>query len=146
VQATTATRSSTIELVVLWRGAPGWFLGSPTRGSGGGNAIGFYSSWSNSTAEVNLTYDYARRSAIVNGVSVLLPAGANVILVDGVDSGVSTVAGLTAVDPAIAGNPTLAEAFGGSPALVSFLRCDAGHPNPSTNEWLLSFMCADLPR
>jgi hypothetical protein len=148
VLATIATRNQNVELVVLWRGAAGWFLGGSGRSANysGGNAT-FTAALHYGGIDLSLSYEPARRTARVQGTAVSLPEGANVILVDAVDRGaVPTIAGVVKVDSHFEGNPTLASLLGGSPEIVSFLRCDAGTPDENTNRRIASLICDDLKR
>jgi hypothetical protein len=94
-----AAGNGTLELLVLWRGTPGWFqksAGGASGGSGGGSAGSVMggggpapmirSSWI-SQGGVNLTvrFDPSTRKAWIQDNEITLE-NANVILVDGVDS------------------------------------------------------------
>jgi hypothetical protein len=136
-----------LELVVLWRGAPGWFLAGSGRGAkySGGNGS-FTADLDYGGRQLGLSYDASRRTARVLANAVSLAEPANVILVDSVDRGAQTIAGTASVDSHLQGNPTFASLLGSSPEIVSFLRCDAGTPNEDANRKIRSFMCDDLQK
>ena len=148
VLATVATRNQVLELAVLWRGAPGWFLAGSGRGASysEGNAT-FSAALNYGGLQLSLSYEPSRHSALVQGTVVALPNGANVILVDNVDGGtVPAIGGVVSVDSHFEGNATFASLLGGSPEIVSFLRCDAGTANETTNQGIRRLFCDDLKR
>jgi len=152
----------TLELLVLWRGSPGWFR----KGSGGGSAGGqggamrggsgpaVRSEWI-SEGGVNLTvrFDPAARKAWIQDREILL-GDANVVLVDGVDTpeGPHVVQTLridpeyeTSVDllpggsvgrgPRTRPHAVPVQTFiRRSPELVEFLQCDTRLPDASVYE------------
>jgi hypothetical protein len=135
----------TLELLVLWRGSPGWFLrrsGSGGSMSGGGplRRSGIVE-WSIREGGLHLTasFDPARRVATVLGDLVALD-DANVILVDDVDSpaGPRVVKAL-AVAPALGKSPGVHPVLIGSPELLDFLRCHAQTPDRQS----LNYICAE---
>src|SRR5687767_7702756 len=87
-----ATGRGTLQLLILWRGTPGWFLrGGGSSSSGGGGSMGpgsetIFSHWI-SQGGVNLTVrlDPAARKLWIQDKEIALD-DANVVLVDGVDS------------------------------------------------------------
>ena len=87
-----AAGRGTLQLLILWRGTPGWFLrGGGGSSSGGGGSMGpgssmIFSHWI-SQGGVNLTvrFDPAARKVWIQDKEIALD-DANVVLVDGVDS------------------------------------------------------------
>lgn len=146
----------TLELLILWRGSPGWFRKSAGSASGGGQggSVGggpspmLRSEWI-SQGGVNLTvrFDPASRKVWIQDKELALD-DANVVLVDGVDSpeGPHVVRTLridpeyqTTVDllpggPVGRGPRTRPQAVPAqtfirrSPELVEFLQCDVSVP------------------
>jgi len=142
-----AAGRGTLQLLILWRGSPGWFRQGG--GSGGGGSMGgphptIRSEWI-SQGGVNLTvrFDPAARKVWIQDEEIVLD-DANVVLVDGVDSpaGPEVVRTLridpeyeTTMVPAPYGGsmgrgrqmrpqPTPAQTFiRRSPELVEFLQC-----------------------
>ena len=159
----------TLQLLVLWRGSPAWFLkgGGPSSSGGGGSTVPgsnpTYSHWI-SQGGVNLTlrFDPAARKVWVQDAEIPLD-DANVIMVDGVDSpaGPQVVRTLridpdyeTTMEPppyAIPGRgpqmrprPVPAQSFiRRSPELIEFLQCDAALPGLEAYEQqMFDSMCA----
>ena len=134
-----------LELLILWRGTPGWFRRGTGGGSGGGgSAMGGGAGMSRSEwisqGGVNLTarFDPAARKAWIQDKEVDL-GDANVVLVDDVDSptGPQVVRTLR-IDPeyqTVPMRPMPAQHFiRRSPELIEFLQCGAQVPNASAYE------------
>jgi hypothetical protein len=88
VYATGVTRKAELVLLVLWRGAPGWYRVTPgqTSEGGGGRADGRITAWILRGAHsAEVVFDPAMLTATVQGRTISLPPGANVLLVDHVD-------------------------------------------------------------
>jgi hypothetical protein len=135
------SRGPALELAVLWRGAPRWYLGCCSRsGHSSGNATGFSMTEHFPAVDLTLTYDYGSRAAILNGHRVVLPVGTNVVLVDGVDD-VLSIAGVTGVDSKLPETWTPASLLVRSAEVVSFLRCNAAPGNPSEDGLLYGLIC-----
>jgi hypothetical protein len=81
--------------------------------------------------QLEAVFDAASRMAQVQGKSVPMPSGSNVILIDEIDSaGGPVVKGVIALNPRRdSGDHSLARLFERSPEIVSFLRCDPGPSN-----------------
>jgi hypothetical protein len=152
-----------LELLVLWRGSPGWFMkgggGSSSDGGSTGPMLGgapghtIRSSWiSQGGVNLSVRFDPAAQKAWIQDNEIDL-RDANVILVDGVDSptGPHVVRALridavyeTTVETLPGGPPGLgrtrpmavpAQTFiRRSPELVEFLQCDATVPGLSEIE------------
>ena len=88
-----------LELIILWRGTPGWFTGGRSSSSSGGTSNdGWRHRFSQGDLEFEAALDFKTRIANVQGQIVKL-GSANVILVDGVDSPKGArVAGTLTVD------------------------------------------------
>jgi hypothetical protein len=150
----------TLQLLVLWRGTPGWFLkGGGPSGSGGGGSMGpgsnaTYSQWiSQGGVSLTVRFDPVARKAWVQDAEIPLD-DANVVLVDGVDSpaGPQVVRTLridseyeTTIEPppyAFPGRgpqmrprPVPAHTFiRRSPQLVDFVQCDSQVAGATTSE------------
>ncbi len=123
----------TLDLLVLWRGAPGWFLkpgGSAE--SGGGDSSGHVTVHAEKGGiALDVMLDTEKRVAQIAGNDVAL-GDANVVLVDSVDvAGGLTVLGTRTVTARIPVPPEgLADVFRDAPDLVPFLRCEARLPAP----------------
>jgi hypothetical protein len=146
VLATIALSGQSVELVVLWRGSPGWFLkGTHRSASFSGGEATFAGTLEYGGLQLALSYDPVRRTAIVQGQTVPL-VGGNVILVDTGDGGSVTVSDVVKVTSHVEGNPSLALLLGSSPEIVAFLRCESGIADAATNQKFLELACADLAK
>lgn len=114
-----------IELLLVWRGTPGWFLKSGARRSSGGGSAQSYSS-TDQYGETEVSFEYVG----TQGRRVILPNRSvdlgdhNVVLVDDVDAttGLRFLKSLR-IDPGIDDPQALAPAIARSPELVEFLQC-----------------------
>lgn len=122
-------------LVVVWRGRPGWTFrmegdtssaefvgGAPARDG----HVGVRSAVSRGDLTLEFAYVPATREATVNGISLRMPDGHNVVLVDDADTGTPSMETL-GIEP---GEPERVEAFlGRSAAVREFARCDVRLPD-----------------
>lgn len=114
-----------LELLVLWRGTPGRFMQSG--GTGGGNRGWRHDVWiTRGPIRLTLEFDSAERVATVQGQRVEL-GDDNVVFVDDVDSADGPrVTGTMRIPSALPGPAgQIGVVLRASPAIVSFLRCDA---------------------
>jgi hypothetical protein len=123
----------TLELLVVWRGQPGWFLrvGSQSS-SGGGSGTSFHTTSRFGDVELRLDFDSATHTAALQGQRVDL-GESNVVLVDNVDRlDDLSVGGLLHVDTAVplldTGRPDIDAVLMRSGEIVSFLKCDVTLP------------------
>jgi hypothetical protein len=136
-----AAGRGTLELLILWRGSPGWFRKSEggASGSGGGGSMSpgpspmTRSAWvSQGGVDLTVRFDPAARKAWIQDKEIALDA-ANVVLVDGVDSpaGPQVVRTLR-IDPEYQTTPMrpvpVQTFIRRSPELVEFLLCDTSGP------------------
>ena len=146
VVASLVSIDGTLELVVLWRGTPGWFAnGNQRSGGGGGNYDQLYVQADFGPTHLELTLDRRSRRVTAYGRSLSLPNNQNVVFVDHVDSkspAVSLAGSQLEVIPA--DTPTFAMAFARAPAVVAFLRCDVPAPSVQLTQRARSFACDDL--
>ena len=128
----------TLELLVLWRGSPGWFMKGGGGSSGGGGSAGstmgggpspmIRSSWiSQGGVNLSVRLDPGARKAWIQENEIDL-GDTNVILVDGVDSPAGPhVVRTLRIDPEYQTEPKKpmpAQMFiRRSPELVEFLQC-----------------------
>jgi hypothetical protein len=144
-------RTASLEILVLWRGTPGWFRRGPgggmSYGGGGGTrevqTIVQRSSHGGIVLELEFTTEGPTRSLRLQGRDVPLDGG-NVVLVDDVDSPQGpTVIGTRFVDPAMTEAHNPAEVLRRSPEIVSFLRCDTQLPDP-VMQMAMGILCAQV--
>ena len=129
-----------LELLVLWRGMPGWFL-QPGGSGGSDSGTGSHSTWIKYGAvSVSLEFDATTRRVIIQGKEVTLSDN-NVLFVDDVDlSSGPRVVGMMAVSRAMPGSfGQIAPILRSSSRIMSFLRCDAGEG--SSRQALLQTLC-----
>ena len=123
----------TLDLVVVWRGNPGWFMRGSRRGSsGGGSGDTFRQTIQYGDLELEVAFHTTRRTVDIQGKVVDL-GNANVILVDHVDSAegprvVSTLR-IDGEVPADDGRARVEPVLGRSAEVISFLRCDPPMPD-----------------
>ena len=130
----TSRRGTTeqLELLVLWRGTPGWFLQpGGSGGSGFGASSPDYTWIKYGSVTLSLDFDATKRTATVQGQNVPL-ADNNLLFVDDVDGPTGPrVTGTMAIPRAMPGSsgqigPVLAKSL----RIMSYLRCDAGSESP----------------
>lgn len=134
-----------LDLLVLWRGTPGWFLeGQGHRSSGGGNADTTSVTIEYAGRPLTVVLDRKARLATVQGRPVDLNPDLNVVLVDGVDGPDSSLtistlhvdAGLPADLPS-----RLPAVLKRSDRLLPFLQCDLTVPQASAQR-TIEMLCA----
>jgi hypothetical protein len=140
----------TLELLVLWRGSPGWWqtpgIGSMTSG---GSAIGgqpqlVTHSVSIGGRRLELQFNPQTREASLQTQVVGL-GESNVLLVDDVDSVTGPrIVGSVRVEPVFEESGNGVDALvRQSPELVDFLRCDAAMADPNMQE-MMARRCAQI--
>jgi len=145
VSGTFVLRDKKIELLILWRGSPGWFIGRETQSGGGvGTLVSGVSQYG--ATRLEYSYDTSSRLVRVLGKPLSVPPGKNVVLVDRVDipDRSNVVVGSTMVSGQIDSAETrLAPILRQSDEAVLFLRCEIEVPGPA-NRLLTQFVCDDL--
>jgi hypothetical protein len=126
VWATIAVSNDRAELVVLWRGSPGWYMKrGPRSEHASGNAQSFNVALEYGGTKVSMSFDRHRREATLGSRTVSLPAEANTVLVDHVDdSGVSITGFSTLRLSSMMTSTQLGSAFFESSTAAAFLQCD----------------------
>jgi hypothetical protein len=137
--------TSILDLLVLWRGSPGWFT-QGNGNSGGGGAHGGFGYWYSyrwatyGNITLMVEYDSARNTAKIRGREISL-RDTNVVLMDGVDTANPTLVGTRWIDPQRfgTGDPVSnAMLIKGSPELLDFLRCDLTLPDGAMQTMMAS--------
>jgi hypothetical protein len=124
-----------LDLAVVWRGSPGWFMvnshGGSSGGSGGGSGAGYRTAQRYGNVEVGFTLKDSPLIVTIGNNSIDL-GDHNVVLVDGVDdpSGPKILKSLR-IDPEFSNRRELEAVLGRSAEVVSFLRCDVKLDNPA---------------
>jgi len=120
-----------LDLLVLWRGDPGWFLAGGANGTTESGGYGRPTVMHNRHADVDfdVILDAAARVADVAGTKINLDE-VNVVLVDGMPHGLKIV-GTRRVNNRIERPPIgLHAVYRASRELDNFLRCDVTGGNP----------------
>jgi uncharacterized protein (TIGR02246 family) len=119
------------DLVVVWRGAPGWLAGRRGGSGGGGSGRAFHSSDTFGDVQLDVDLDFTTRVAHVGGHRVALGSN-NVVLIDRADErGRSTVARVLSIDGELTGTPEISALIARAPDVVDYIRCDAKRPTPT---------------
>lgn len=135
VTVITSGRSSVdrvLELVVLWRGSPGWFFKSDGSGtSGGGSGTTFSGTIRFGELTLYLKFDFSTRVVSIDDGKPIAMKDANVLLVDGVDSpagmsGFHTLRVASVIEDQRRIEPVLKS----SAQILEFLRCDVRLDHP----------------
>jgi hypothetical protein len=131
-----AGNDSRLQLLVLWRGTPGWYFVPGGRIGGGSNTAG--SHWSIEYGNVHLTLDFGAGDTVaINGHDVHLGTD-NVIYVDDVDapSGARVIR-TSRIPSQMPGSPAqIGLAIRDVPDLVTYLRCDARASDPERQKMI----------
>ena len=141
-------RNDALALSVLWRGTPGWWGTAAAASPGGSSESGtsgqdgvITSTLQFGALILTVTFDTVTRAASLQGKSLSVPRGTNVLLVDEVDSptGAKLAQALfldqgdTKIDLLNSYWPL----FSRSPDIMAFLQCDA----PNVGPYLVRFGC-----
>jgi hypothetical protein len=116
-----------LDLLVLWRGPPGWFTQPGGSGGRGGGSSRPQSAWiTHGALTLTVEFDPSERVAVVQGQRLDL-GDDNVVLVDDVHSPTGPrVTGTLRAPRAMPGSAgQIGLVLRESPEVVSFLRCDA---------------------
>jgi len=137
-----------LQLLVLWRGSPGWFArGSGSGASGGGNCLVYHSTIRRGDLQLQVEFDSQTRLATISQAPLDPQTGLatiqkeqielrdqNVVLVDGIgDAKGPRIVGTLRVDPMLPpgrGPLNIGETLRQSQEIVSFLQCDTRIPDP----------------
>lgn len=141
------TGRSTLDLLILWRGTPGWFMGG-SGGIGGGSgsygtATTFHEVWAGGH-KLEFTIDPDARNLKILGESFSL-ADVNVLLIDQADSAAGPrIVRTLWVDPEYPAEPFRIElVIRRSSELLEFLRCDA-QLRDALQQAMMAFICAQV--
>ena len=144
VQGTFISEARQIEILILWRGAPGWFF-TPEHSQGGGAGTVVNGTLEYGSIRLDYSYDRVRRALQIGERIVPLAPGENVVLVDDIERSGGRVMKALALDFRFdSPNPTLASILGPSAEVVAFLRCDRPGPDPRMQSKLNAMACDDL--
>jgi hypothetical protein len=131
-----------LDLLVLWRGTPGWFMQPGGSGGRGGGPSRPQSAWiTHGALTLTVEFDSSERVAVVQGQRLDL-GDDNVVLVDEIDSPTGPrVTGTLRVPRAMPGSAgQIGLVLRESREIVSFLRCDA-RPADGRGQAYLERLC-----
>lgn len=123
--------AAVLDLLIVWRGSPGWFLAGQSGGSGGGGGKGGDVSATVRYGAVHLSVSISPAKGVVTIQDAEFHLGGNnVVLVDHVDTpeGPKIVASHR-VDPALPDSRQVEVAMRRSPEVIAFLRCGTAMPD-----------------
>lgn len=137
-----------LDLLVIWRGQPGWYRGGGQRsGSGGGSGRTFHSSEIFGAVQLDVEFDFASRRAVVGGHRVSVGAN-DVVLVDRIETGKLEIVRLLSIDRKLPdAYPDIFPLLARSPDIVSYLRCDTRLDGPleALSDWCAPLFVAGAP-
>jgi hypothetical protein len=126
-----------LDLLVLWRGTPGWHTKGNGHGSGGSGGSSGGHKWESQQANyagltLTVETDITANTAKILDLTISL-SGTNVVFVDDADSRSGPrIVETRWIEPTISGSGALAVLiFKQSPELRDFLRCEIGLPDTS---------------
>lgn len=143
--ATLVTKDgSAVDLLVLWRGTPGWFMTSDYQASRGGSAPLYDGTIYFNGHLFNWDINFVTRVAHVAGSRLDLKSR-NVVLVDGMDApaGPRIVNTLTVDEDPSVTFPDMRPLVWRIPALVAYLQCDQQFSDPKV-QMIHAFQCTFL--
>jgi hypothetical protein len=137
-----------IDVLVLWRGAPGWHSKGPRHDGGGGTSFGTSAFWEQGDVRLTVSTGKEEGAVELQGRRVELHGG-NVVLVDHADSpSLLTVVGVESIDGTYVvpagqrpGPVRLGEIVAKSPRLLDYLRCDVPYPDPQMQSVWARYGC-----
>ena len=140
-----APGSHMLDLLVLWRGSPGWYMQEGPRGSssGGGGSGRSHVTLKYGGLFLQVLFDGPARIAEIEDRKIPVKDD-NVLLVDDVDSasGPKVVKTLR-VDPDLSDARRAEEVIRRSPELVAYLRCDIKLPD-AQRQAMMDVICAQV--
>jgi hypothetical protein len=146
--------TGSLDLLVLWRGTPGWFLrGNGT--SGDGRIHGGFGQWQASHSmtygDITLTLGFKSSSKDFDPASTIVTVldrdialqDTNIVLIDGVDSRMPHIVGMQYVEARFSGRDAVGAVVKRTPDLFDFLRCDVTLPDPN-QQAMMSLLCGQM--
>jgi len=121
----------TLDLLIVWKGAPGWFHQMPRAESAGGSGRTYHESLTYGNLQLDVQFNFATRVAQIMGHRVALGTD-NVVLVDGVDvQGRSRIAGTLTIEATLSdSHPDVTPLIARSSQIANYVDCGAKPPTP----------------
>jgi hypothetical protein len=135
-----------LELLVLWRGTPYWFMRDRRRSASyGGSSDAYYAQIAYGGTQMSLEKRSDELSAVVASTRIPLPGDANVILIDRVDEerGTPAVTSFSVGTTLVQGVQQFESLLRSSPLIGAFLQCDI-RSEDSRRQAVFDRLCAPL--
>ena len=145
--------TGSLDLLVLWRGTAGWFMGGSGSASGGGR--GGFADWHITRTmrygDISLAiefessskdFDPAMTTATILDRKISL-RDTNVVLIDGADAGSPTIVATRYIDPQFTERDPVAAVVKRAPERFEVLRCDITLPDPN-QQAMMALLCGQL--
>jgi hypothetical protein len=135
-----------LDLAIVWRGRPGWFLENKEQygGSGGGTDASFQQTLKYGGVYLDFRFVKSPRTLTILDRIRLDLKDANVVLIDQVDHPEKAIVVSTVAVPSPLASPgALTTPFGRSNEIFAFLRCDVEVPQVGARPMVES-LCRDL--
>lgn len=134
-----------LDVAIVWRGRPGWFIEGPGhRESGGGTSTSYQQTITRGDTSVSFQFIFPTRQLTILDGSPIDLKDANVVLVDHVTDPLKTAVVATLTIPSrLTGPGALIPPFGRSSEIFAFLQCDVEVPQPGARP-ILERLCRDL--
>ena len=143
--------SEVLDLLILWRGKPGWFLGAGLRGTGGtrtfGPGINGIVSSRETFGDVTIEFgaDFDRRTATIGSLAIDL-SKVNTVTIDDVE-GAGRVSAQVWTEPRLPADGDWNRALARKSALIrEFLQCEVPMPSTPRNGPPVVTVCERLRR
>jgi hypothetical protein len=134
-----------LDLAVIWRGSPGWFMeGTGFSTSGGGTSASFQQTLTYGNQVLSLQFVRLTRRLVILDSDPMDLEEANVVLVDEVDNSqkIRVISKLRIPDK-LTGPGELTVPFGRSQEIFEFLRCNVVVPKLTARP-IVETLCRDL--
>jgi hypothetical protein len=134
-----------LDLAVVWRGRPGWFMEeSGLSQSGGGTATSLQQTLTYGTVRLSFQFFRSTRQFVVLDGAPIGLRDANVVLVDHIqDRSKAAVVSTLTIPSKLTGPGELIVPFGRSDEIFAFLRCDVEVPRQAARP-IIETLCRDL--
>jgi len=137
-----------IDVIVLWRGEPGWHLKGSRRGSSSSATPDVHhTSISYGGLDLDMSFNRKRQLVTIGRREVALKPNLNVVLVDRVGTEpIKFKIETLAVEPSLPRHgPRLERVLGSSPRIVEFLQCHLSLPEPRGKQ-MIERVCSEITR
>ena len=120
-----SSQAAKLEILVLWRGKPGWFGSGSAQTSGGGDERSYGTNARYGDVDLSVNVTFVPRTVKVRGTSVTMPPKTNALLVDNIDDPKPGAPKFLTVPSGMVDMRTIEPILRSSGELIEYLRCDA---------------------